>query len=106
MVCIILHKSHTCKLCAEWAHHYTYSTLDGETSLFHAEAQQETIILTSLTAEHATLKHHYDALQQANAALQLNNSSLQQTNASLLCELNIIRINLAREHDDLTNDHH
>jgi hypothetical protein len=76
MVYIVSHESHTCKLCAEWAHHYTYSALDGKSSLSCAEAQQETIILTSLTAEHATLKHHYDALQQANAALQLNNSSL------------------------------
>jgi hypothetical protein len=77
MVCIILHESHACKLCAEWACHYTYSTLDGKTSLSCAEAQWEMIILTSLTTEHAMLKHHYDTLQQANAALQLNNNSLQ-----------------------------
>jgi len=53
MVRIVSHESHACKLCAEWARHYTYSALDGETSLSHAEAQWETIILTGLTAEHA-----------------------------------------------------
>ena len=51
MVCIILCESHVCTLCAEWAHHYTYSTLDSKVSLSHAEAQWEIIILASLTAE-------------------------------------------------------
>ena len=69
MVCIVLHESHTCTLCAEWAHHYTYSALDSKVSLSCAEAQWETIILAGLTMEHPMLKHHYDALQQANTAL-------------------------------------
>lgn len=39
MVCIILCESHACTLCAEWAHYYTYFTLDSKVSLSYAEAQ-------------------------------------------------------------------
>jgi hypothetical protein len=69
MVHIVSHEPHACKLCAEWACHYIYSALDGKTSLSCIEAQWKTIILTSLTTKHTTLKHHYDVLQQTNAAL-------------------------------------
>jgi hypothetical protein len=62
MIHIVSHKSHKCKLCAEWAHHYAYSALDGETSLSCAEAQHETIIHTALTTEHAMLQQHHSTL--------------------------------------------
>jgi hypothetical protein len=69
MIRIILHKSHKCKLCAEWAHYYAYSALDSETSLSYAEAQHETIIHTTLAAKHATLQQHHSTLQQTHDAL-------------------------------------
>jgi hypothetical protein len=104
MICIVSHKSHKCKLCAEWAHHYTYSTLDGETSLSHAEAQCETIIHTALATKHAMLQQHHSTLQQTHDALWQNNNSLQQTNTSLLHELDIVCIDLMQDYDDLASD--